>query len=200
MLEVRDLSFDYQEKPLLHQLTFTLRAGELLHLRGQNGAGKTTLLKLLSGLLYPQQGEIFFAGQPIAKDLKWYQQNICYVGHRTGINPFLTVRENCYFDMHWGRQDINFPALLARFKLQDLEDELAMHLSAGQKRRVGLLRIAMTDASLWLLDEPLIALDKEAIELFIELLETHLSCAGQVIFTSHQSLPSSQLSCLEYSL
>ncbi|MDI9818582.1 MULTISPECIES: cytochrome c biogenesis heme-transporting ATPase CcmA [unclassified Legionella] len=200
MLEVCSLCFDYQDKPLLEQINFTLRAGQLLHLRGGNGAGKTTLLKLLAGLLHPSEGEIRYQGKPVRNNLVIYQQKICYVGHKTGIHPLLTVKENSLFDMHWGRREVAFDSLLEEFGLQGLDHELCSHLSAGQRRRVGLLRIAMTNARLWLLDEPLVALDKEAVKVLVGHLEDHLAQGGQVIITSHQKLPLMQADCLEYNL
>lgn len=193
------LSFDYQEKPLLEKVQFSLLEGQLMHLRGANGAGKTTLLKLLAGLLQPHEGEIRYAGEAIQTNLSAYQRSLCYVGHKTGVNPQLTVRENCYFDMHWQRSPLEFERLLADFGLQGLSEEPCYHLSAGQRRRIGLLRIAMTDAALWLLDEPLVALDREAIKTLMLCLETHIEKGGQVILTSHQRLPFRQ-PYLEFSL
>jgi heme exporter protein A len=199
MLDLSALSFDYHDKPLLTEVQFSLAAGQLMHLRGANGAGKTTLLKLLAGLLQPIEGEIRYDGEDINKNLGAYQRKLCYVGHKSGINPLLTVRENCYFDLHWGRRLLTFDYLIEGFGLQDLSDEPCYLLSAGQRRRVGLLRIAMTDASLWLLDEPLIALDADAIETLMTCLENHIEQGGQVILTSHQNLPLRQ-TCLEYLL
>ncbi|CEK10342.1 cytochrome c biogenesis heme-transporting ATPase CcmA [Legionella hackeliae] len=199
MLEVRSLCFDYQDKPLLNQVTFLLKAGQLLHLRGNNGAGKTTLLRLLAGLLYPLEGDIYFDGQSITENLGTYQQKLCFVGHRTGINPLLTVKENCFFDMHWGRQDVDFKHLLQQFGLKGLDQEICGHLSAGQRRRIGLLRLAMTNARLWLLDEPLVALDKDAIDFLMTSIENHLARGGLIVLTSHQNLPC-RADYLEYGL
>lgn len=199
MLDVLALSFDYQEKPLLAKVQFSLPAGQLLHLLGINGSGKTTLLKLLAGLLQAREGEIRYKGEVINKNLGAYQRKLCYLGHKPGISPLLTVRENCYFDMHWGRRCVTFESLLAAFGLEALSEVPAYLLSAGQKRRLSLLRLAMSDASLWLLDEPLVALDTQAIQTLIAILENHLEQGGQVILTSHQNLPL-QHSCLEYSL
>jgi heme exporter protein A len=189
MLEVTALSFDYQDKPLLNKVEFSLLAGQLLHLRGANGIGKTTLLKLLAGLLQPQEGEIRYEGESINKDLAAYQHQLCYVGHKMGLHPLLTIRENCSFDMHWRRRTLPFANLLTSFGLQNIADEPCYTLSTGQKRRASLLRIAMTDAKLWLLDEPLIALDSQAVKILITYLENHLTAGGQVILTSHQSIP-----------
>ncbi|WP_028388376.1 cytochrome c biogenesis heme-transporting ATPase CcmA [Legionella fairfieldensis] len=192
MLEVYNVSFDYQDKPLLRNVEFSLASGQLLHLRGGNGAGKTTLLKLLTGIFCPHEGEVRYYGKSISEDLVNYQQKLCFIGHKTGINPLLTVRENCFFDMHWGKRALNFEQLLADFGLQGLDDEFCCHLSAGQQRRVGLLRIALTDARLWLLDEPLIALDTGAVSALMRCLEHHLTEGGQVVLTSHQPLPLGQ--------
>ncbi len=199
MLDVQALSFDYLDKPLLHKVQFSLAAGQLLHLRGANGVGKTTLLKLLAGLLQPNEGEIIYKGHAINQDLIAYQRQLCYVGHKTGLHPLLTVRENCYFDPHWGRGALTFAQMLADFGLQDLADEPCYLLSAGQRRRVSLLRIRMTDANLWLLDEPFVALDANAAQALMVCLEGHLAQGGQVILTSHQALPFRQ-TYQEYSL
>lgn len=199
MLDIVDLCFDYQDKPLLTKVQFSLADGQLLHLRGANGSGKTTLLKLLLGILQPAKGEIHYDGNDISKNLRAYQRNLCYVGHKTGLNPLLTVQENCSFDMHWDRRFLSFDSLMKTFGLQGLADEPCYLLSAGQRRRVSLLRIVMTDAKLWLLDEPLIALDAEAIKTLMYYLENHIEKGGQVILTSHQHLPLRK-SYLEYSL
>jgi heme exporter protein A len=200
MLEVTGLCFDYHDKSLLHQVELILQPGELLHLRGANGAGKTTLLKLLAGLLHPQSGNIFYQKQSIYNSLPSYQKQLCFVGHRTGINSLLTVAENCFFDLNWGKKKINLSDLLINFGLDNFTDKNCGQLSAGQRRRVGLLRMVMSDAPLWLLDEPLIALDAQAITQFMCLLEEHLAQGGQVIVTSHQTLPLKAVPYLEYSL
>ncbi|KTD18885.1 cytochrome c biogenesis heme-transporting ATPase CcmA [Legionella jordanis] len=200
MLEVISLSFDYQDKPVLDQVEFAVKPGELLHLRGGNGAGKTTLLRLLTGLLEPSTGDIRYQGDSIYKDLSAYQRNLCFVGHRTGINPFLTVRENCFFDLQWGRRGGNFEDLLQHYGLSDFADECCSHLSAGQRRRVGLLRTAISNAKLWLLDEPLVALDQQAMKVFMGSLESHLLEGGQVIMSSHQDLKLKSVPQLEYAL
>lgn len=200
MLEVINLDFDYPDKRLLQGVQFTVNTGYLLHLRGNNGTGKTTLLKLLAGMLRSTQGEIYYRGHLITKNLASYQQQICYVGHKTGISQLLTVRENCRFELHRDRCLLPFDELIRAFSLQGLEDVVCGMLSVGQRRRVGLLRLLMTDASLWLLDEPLVALDKDAIAIFMTVLNKHLSQGGQAVLTSHQPLPIRQENYQEYNL
>jgi heme exporter protein A len=200
MLEVKHLGFDYPDKQLLQGVEFVVPEGGLLHLRGSNGAGKTTLLKLLSGMLLPTQGEIHYCGRSIHDHIAVYQQNVCYVGHKSGISQLLTVRENCRFDLHQANQLLPFDDLIKSFSLSGLEDVQCGLLSVGQRRRVGLLRLAMTHASLWLLDEPLVALDNDAIAILMASLNTHLSRGGLVVLTSHQNLPLGQVNYQEYLL
>lgn len=198
MIDVINLEFDYQDKPLLNGVNLHLKAGDLLHLRGANGAGKTTLLRLIAGLNQPMRGQIQFMGRSIYDDLAAYQDNICFIGHRAGINPLLTIKENCLFDSHYQDQDIQ--ALAAHFHLQDYLDYPCGVLSAGQTRQVALLRLWMTSRSLWLLDEPLVALDETAVNTLLVRIREHRDTGGAVLITSHQPLPIPSSEYQEYCL
>jgi len=200
MLHVIDLNFDYQDQPLLNKVTFHLPAGGLLHLRGANGAGKTTLLKLIAGLYRPLHGEIHFFGQSIYNNLPEYQRQLCFVGHKTGINPYLTLRENCFFDIHYGEKNININELAALFNLEHHLEYPCGLLSAGQRRQVGLMRLWMADVKLWLLDEPLVALDESALTLIMAKIKDHREHGGAVLLTSHQKLPLHHADYQEYCL
>ena len=198
MLDVINLGFDYTDKPLLQDVQFTLGEGQWLHLRGHNGSGKTTLLKLLAGLLRPTHGYVRYHGRDIMDNIADYQQSICYVGHKAGVSLPLTVRENYQFDLQRKQADMLFDALMNRFALSGLEDVPCGLLSMGQRRRVGLLRVLMSDAPLWLLDEPLVALDQDAVTILMDCCREHLDKGRQIIMTSHQPLPLQDRVCQEY--
>lgn len=198
MLDVINLSFDYQEQPLLNKVTFHLPEGGLLHLRGANGTGKTTLIKLIAGLYHPMEGKIQFAQQNIHQNLAEYQRQLCFVGHKAGINPSLTLRENCLFDLQYRNNPLH--ELVSIFKLQHHLDSPCGLLSAGQRRQVGLLRLWMSAAKLWLLDEPLVALDDIALEIIMEKIKVHRKEGGAVLLTSHQTLPLNESDYQEYCL
>ncbi|STX28388.1 heme exporter ATP-binding protein CcmA [Legionella beliardensis] len=200
MLEICSLSFDYQDKPLLNNVQFAIKPGTLLHLKGGNGAGKTTLLKLLAGLLRPIEGNIYWQGHSIYNNLAQYQQNLCYVGHKLGLSSQLTVKENCLLDLHWQQPVSNLISVLEQFSLHNLADKPCSQLSMGQLRRVALLRLILSKTLLWLLDEPLVALDKSAITELAMSFSQHLACGGFIIMTSHQALPSQFSHCQEYQL
>lgn len=201
MLRVIRLDFDYQDKPLLDKVSFHLPEGGLLHLRGRNGAGKTTLLKLIAGLLHPLVGEIQYLDQNINKDFSGYQHQLCFVGHQSGVNPNLTLKENCFFDLHYSDLTIHsIDELAALFKLEDHLNVPCGLLSAGQRRQAGLLRLWMTKAKLWLLDEPLVALDNYAINIIMAKITSHREQGGAVLLTSHQQVPLHHLEYEEYCL
>lgn len=199
MLEIRNIFFDYQESPLLEDVNLYLNQGDLVHIQGVNGAGKTTLLKLLAGLYRPSQGAIYYQGVSIDDDLSSYQRQLCYIGHKIGINPYLTIRENCSFDVHY-QDDVDLCSLLSLFKLEHLIHVPCGLLSAGQKRQVALLRLWYSKAVIWLLDEPLVALDECALMILMERIISHRIGGGIVVLTSHQHLPLVKTSYTEYLL
>lgn len=199
MLDVINLGFDYQDIPLLSRISLHLPAGGLLHLRGANGAGKSTLLKLVAGLYQPSQGEIQFMGNNIQVNQAAYQQQLCFVGHKAGINPYLTLREYCFYDLNSPLEDTLLD-LLTRFNLVNHCDLPCGLLSAGQKRQAGLLRLWTSLARLWLLDEPLVALDENSLALIMEKIALHRAQGGAVLLTSHQNLPCMALDFQEFFL
>ncbi|MFZ4077805.1 MAG: heme ABC exporter ATP-binding protein CcmA [Legionellaceae bacterium] len=178
MLDVINLEFDYAEIPLLKGVSFSLRPGQLLYVKGDNGKGKTTLLKLLAGLLYPTAGDIRYAGS-----------SCCYVGHKTGVSALLTVREYWALELSHEHNSVSFEEAIARLALEGTEDRLCGVLSAGQRRRVGLLRLLISNAKLWLLDEPFSALDHQTVLNLKGVIESHLTSGGLAVLTSHQTLP-----------
>lgn len=206
ILEVKQVGFDYAEseldrglKPLLADICFSVSDGALLQIYGQNGSGKTTLLKLMAGLLRPQSGTICFSGRDILQQISFYQSQLCYVGHKTGISLALTVLENAQYDL---KNDCgeHLSAALSRLGLSAFQDTPCGLLSVGQRRRVGLLRLLLSNAPLWILDEPLSALDKASVHVLMDMMAEHQSKGGVIIFTSHQSFPGRMQGYGEYRL
>lgn len=199
MLEVSGLEFEYPENPLLAGVSFRLNPGDLLHLRGANGTGKTTLLRLIAGIFYPANGKIRYQGSSIYHDLVDFQKKICFVGHKSGMHPMLTVKENIQFDLKNHNNNDSLP-ILKMMAMADYGDHLLAHLSAGQKRRLSLLRLFLSKASIWLLDEPFVALDVDAMDVLMEKIRQHRQNSGMIVLTSHQLLPLQSHDYLEYRL
>ena len=200
MLTVKALSFDYEDVPLLKKVNLTVKPGELLHLRGKNGVGKTTLLKLLAGLLPAKTGQIFYDGQRIQSCLMAYQQNLCYLGHKSGLSGLLSIRENYRFGLYQLKEKDEFDKDLHQGGLLSIAEKPCGQLSLGQRRRASLLRLWFTEAKLWLLDEPFASLDNEAVAVVMQKISDHLKRQGMVILTSHQDLISIDFDIQEYAL
>jgi heme exporter protein A len=162
--------------PVLSGVSFALSAGEALILRGPNGSGKTTLLRTIAGLQPPLSG-----------DIKGATDTVAYAGHADGLKAMLSVAENLSFwAAVYGRRDIA-PALAA-YALEDLADRLTGTLSAGQKRRAGLARMMVTERPIWILDEPTVSLDTEAVGMFAQAMREHLGAGGMALLATHIDL------------
>lgn len=175
-LTIRDLCVARGGVPILQGLSFSLAPGQALILRGPNGSGKTTLLRTIAGLQPPLSGQIDGA-----------EDRIAYAAHSDGLKAMLSVTENLTFwaDV-FGQSDID-PAMQA-FSLTPLQDRLAGTLSAGQKRRLGLARMLVTGRPIWMLDEPTVSLDADAVALFANAVRAHLAEGGSALIATHIDL------------
>lgn len=181
LVSFRDLAIARGDHVLLRGLGGTVQPGEILHIRGANGIGKTSLLEVLCGLRQPESGEVARGFEP--EDCHW-------IGHRNALNPALSPFENLRF---WcavqGVPADGVRAALREFELSRVADQPCRQLSAGQKRRTALARLALARRPLWFLDEPLSALDQRGIGHWLGLLGAHQRSGGAAVITSHQLLP-----------
>jgi heme exporter protein A len=175
-LRVNDLAVARGGVPVLSGVSFEVAPGAALILRGPNGAGKTTLLRTIAGLQRALSGQIDGADETIA-----------YAGHADGLKAMLSVAENLTFWAQvFGNSDIE-PALAA-YQLDPLRDRLAGTLSAGQKRRLGLARLMVTGRPVWVLDEPTVSLDADAVAMFAAAVTAHLGAGGMALIATHIDL------------
>jgi heme exporter protein A len=167
-------------------LGFTLEAGGVLVLTGPNGSGKSSLLRIMAGLGRLAGGQLAWDGAPIAAEPEAHRARVQYVGHLDGIRPALTVAETLRFWCGLAEQpsDRLEPALGA-LGLLALADMPCRFLSAGQRRRLALARLAAWHAPLWLLDEPSVGLDQAALAALARLIRAHRSEGGLVVLSTH---------------
>ena len=212
MLAVENLTVERGGRVVISGLSFGLDAGEATLVAGRNGAGKSTLLRTLASLLPHQDGRIAYG---LADDEVRGVETLHYLGYEDALKPSLSVGENLDF---WaamlGRRSGTAPAdpeagdavarasrswdsagramspkaALAAFGIARLIDLPAAYLSAGQKRRVALARLLLAPRPIWLLDEPLIALDTDAQATLTAILQAHLDAGGALLVASHQPL------------
>ena len=165
LLAVRGLAFSRNETPVFGPLDFAVDANEALLVQGGNGAGKTTLLRVLAGLLPADAGHMQIDGQPARHELR--ARFVAYLGHLPGLKADLSALQNLDFlcGLHGRRKAQSAEAAMAIVGLGGYEDAPLRTLSAGQKKRLGLARLWLSPAPLWLLDEPYANLDLDGITL-----------------------------------
>ena len=191
VLQVRDLACRRGPALLFSKLDFEVAGGELLCVRGPNGCGKTTLLRCVTGLTRPDEGIVSWHGESSRVDPERMRAAMAYAGHLPGLKDDLSAEENLEFSLRLRgapttaeqRRDA-----LAAVGLDKRRRLPARRLSAGQRRRIGLARPALDPAELWVLDEPLTALDDAGQALFVELLDRHLARAGLALVATHHRL------------
>jgi len=189
-LTARGLAAARGERPLFAGLGFALAAGDVLVLTGPNGSGKSSLLRLAAGFGRPTAGCLSWDGKALADDLESYRAQIHYVGHQEALKPALSAVEMLRFWSDLAERPLRDPAEpLAALGLGHKAATPCRFLSSGQRRRLALARLVAWTAPLWLLDEPTVGLDDEALGLIAGLIERHRVAGGIVVLSTHQPLP-----------
>jgi len=190
-LQVIALGCERGGRPLFATQSFSLEAGQAMHIEGDNGSGKTSLLRMVCGLSQPASGEVRWGGQAIAEVRSAFFRDLLYVGHSLGLKDELSAVENLQTVSMLAGQPVSHEQAFQALKTQGLGSRAHLPLrvlSQGQKRRVALARLQVSKAKLWVLDEPFVALDRAAVETLQQVLQAHLQQEGILLFTSHQGV------------
>jgi heme exporter protein A len=190
-LEGIDLTCIRGDRKLFSSIHFSLDAGGLMQVGGPNGSGKTSLLRMLCGLAAPAHGEIRWGGSEIRSLGGAYFSDMTYLGHLSGVKDDLSALENLRISSALAGTEVDAGKAQDALQLMGLGGrELlpAKVLSQGQRRRVNLARLLVCNTVLWILDEPLTALDAAAVKLMQGVMERHLVKGGMIVMTTHQEI------------
>lgn len=186
MLSLLNISCKRDNKVLFKNLSVTLGDCCIISIVGENGIGKSTLLKTIAGLITPYKGEILYANEKIkGEHFKEYCSIINYLGHELALKPELTVLENLKFWEKIKNTPLRIDAAVKYWDLQKFIDVPVRKLSAGWKKKVALARILISEAEIWLLDEPFVNLDDKSKGKLVGMIDARLQQGGTVIFTGH---------------
>ena len=186
-----DLACVRGERPVFSGVRFSLAGGDALALVGPNGAGKSSLLRVLAGLLPVSGGSLTWNGTSVDEDPDAHRARLHYLGHLDAVKPALTPRETLSFhaELRGGSaDDAATTGALEALGVARLADLPGRFLSQGQRRRVALARLHLTPARLWLLDEPTLGLDADAVVRLADLIDNHRARGGIAIVATHGGL------------
>lgn len=189
-LDVDALSIRRGPRTLFRGLTFSVRAGEAVALSGDNGAGKTSLLRAIAGLLAPSEGEIAFSADDVRLEAQEAIRNQTHlIGHLDGLAGTRSGRSEMEFATAWtaGSQTLAHETA-ERIGLSRLLELPISKLSAGQRRRIAMVRLISSPRPLWLLDEPNTSLDAATRDWLSEMMRAHLANGGLIVAAAHDPL------------
>ncbi len=187
-LKAHNITCTRGDKLVFSGLNFELATGQAFILNGANGSGKSSLMKIIAGLLSSQTGSLTHEGEDILGNKDWISRNICYLAHKNGLKPEMTVGENLTFwaNMEHHQGDIQKEA--AKIGIDHCLDLPVSYLSSGQARRAALTRVLCHPGHIWLLDEPTVGLDVEGVALLAGLMNEHLARGGRILAATHIEL------------
>ncbi len=190
LVEVQNLTCERGGRRIFRDVSFAIATGQVLTLEGPNGAGKSSALRILSGLLPQAAGEVrmqMSAGYAVT-DGEERGKLVGWIGHTDGVKAQLSVLENALFFAALYGARIDVMGVLDHVGLKRLADLPAQYLSAGQRKRLGLARLILSNRPLWLLDEPLSSLDTAGRRVAAELIGEHCDDGGIAIIATHETL------------
>lgn len=187
IIYAEDLSFERSGRSIFSALNFSLDSSESIMITGKNGSGKTSLLRCIAGFYPITSGKLLWYGEQVVPAYYSEKPLISWLGYFDAIKGSLTVRENLnFFKDIWSVDEHVFIESLKIFSFDKFLDCPASWLSAGEKRRLSLIRLSFCPAKVWIMDEPSIYLDEESKGILMSIIGEHINAGGAVICATHE--------------
>lgn len=189
-IEINNLSSGYRRIPVIKHINAQLDPGEVVSLIGLNGAGKSTLLKTILGLIQPLEGEVLLNGISLLDDQMSYAGSIGYIPETPILYEELTLREHLEMVALGYQLPLDLimeraQPMLEKFRLADKLDWFPTHFSKGMKQKVMIICAFVTDATIFIIDEPFLGLDPVGIQDLMNLMRQRAKTGATILFTTH---------------
>ena len=183
-LEINDLECIRNEKSIFQSLTFKVESSQTILITGKNGSGKTSLLRIIAGFIVNYKGEILFNSKKI-NDFNKLIADFKFVGQKNSLKENLTVQQNIELWQYLYQTTIDIDQITGPLNIKSFLDKDVSSLSDGQRKRVSLSRLTISQSKVWLLDEPLVYLDADKVKLLGSLIDKHNKDGGMTIYSSN---------------
>lgn len=189
-VKVENLTGGYGKTPVIKNINFELKSGEIVGLIGLNGAGKSTTIKHMLGLLNPMQGKLSISNVDINEDVENYRKKLSYIPESPVIYDELTLQEHIYMTaMAYGidRETAMERAepLLQTFRLKQELGIFPSHFSKGMKQKVMIICAFIVNPELYIIDEPFLGLDPLGIQSMLDLMVEKKEEGRTVLMSTH---------------
>ncbi|MGI2253091.1 ABC transporter ATP-binding protein EcsA [Staphylococcus cohnii] len=189
-VKVEHLTGGYGKRPVIKDINFELRKGEIVGLIGLNGAGKSTTIKHMLGLLTPMEGQLTISDINIKKDVETYRRKLSYIPEAPVIYDELTLQEHINMTAmayNIDKEDAMKRAnpLLKTFRLENELDIFPSHFSKGMKQKVMIICAFIVDPELYIIDEPFLGLDPLGIQSMLDLMVEKKEENRTVLMSTH---------------
>ena len=188
MLLLNNLEFKRAEKTIFENINFSANSGKIILLKGSNGSGKTTLIKTIINILEPTNGDVFWMGEKIKKNIFNFYKNTTFIMDKTTSSASLTIMENISFWKNLSLSKIKKDEVIRLLNILELtkyQNTKVMYLSMGEIKKLELTRLIIEKKKLWILDEPYNNLDSSSIEIISQTFVDHADKKGIILLASH---------------
>ena len=201
MLLANNLSFSRNNVNVFKDINLSIGSGQIKQIKGKNGSGKTTFLKTILNILLPENGEVFWEGKNIKKNIFNFYKEITLIMDEPSSTKSLTLINNINFWRGFSNSIITkneVSLLLKAFNLEKYKDTQVMYLSSGEVKKLELLRLIIEQKKIWILDEPYNHLDDLSIEILNQTFIDHVNKDGIILFASHYNPAINKMNIIEF--
>jgi len=189
LVQAQNLSFERSGRIIFSSVNLYLEEGQIIFIKGKNGSGKTSLLRCLAGFTPITTGKILWYDNEVLPAFYSEEPLVAWLGHLDAIKGSLTVKDNLlFFAKIWSVKLNILNKCIKKLSFEKFMNFPASWLSAGEKRRLSLLRLSFCPAKVWILDEPSTFLDSDNRETLINIMNAHLKNKGAIVCATHDDL------------